>query len=83
MLSKEILNLKDEKTKQFLDLMDTIDKQREEIARSGRISAGRVSQLQEALNEQHSIMNSLKAKLQMTEAALALSEQRCTTWESS
>lgn len=75
-LSKEILNLKDEKTKQFLDLMDTIDKQREEIARSGRISAGRVSQLQEALNEQHSIMNSLKAKLQMTEAALALSEQK-------
>ncbi|XP_051491057.1 leucine-rich repeat-containing protein 45 isoform X2 [Apus apus] len=49
-LSKEILSLKDEKTKQFLDLMDTIDKQREEIARSGR--------------------------LQMTEAALALSEQK-------
>ncbi|XP_051491056.1 leucine-rich repeat-containing protein 45 isoform X1 [Apus apus] len=75
-LSKEILSLKDEKTKQFLDLMDTIDKQREEIARSGRISAARVSQLQEALEEQHSIMNSLKAKLQMTEAALALSEQK-------
>ncbi|XP_040438226.1 leucine-rich repeat-containing protein 45 isoform X3 [Falco naumanni] len=49
-LSKEVLSLKDEKTKQFLDLMDTIDKQREEIARSGR--------------------------LQMTEAALALSEQK-------
>ncbi|KFQ98924.1 Leucine-rich repeat-containing protein 45, partial [Opisthocomus hoazin] len=75
-LSKEVLSLKDEKTKQFLDLMDTIDKQREEIARSGRMSAARVSQLQEALDEQHSIMNSLKAKLQMTEAALALSEQK-------
>ncbi|NXJ82924.1 LRC45 protein, partial [Trogon melanurus] len=75
-LSKEIVSLKDEKTKQFLDLMDTIDKQREEIARSGRMSAARVSQLQEALDEQHSIMNSLKAKLQMTEAALALSEQK-------
>ncbi|XP_064323243.1 leucine-rich repeat-containing protein 45 isoform X4 [Phalacrocorax carbo] len=49
-LSKEVLSLKDEKTKQFLDLMDTIDKQKEEIARSGR--------------------------LQMTEAALALSEQK-------
>ncbi|XP_037258294.1 leucine-rich repeat-containing protein 45 isoform X5 [Falco rusticolus] len=49
-LGKEVLSLKDEKTKQFLDLMDTIDKQREEIARSGR--------------------------LQMTEAALALSEQK-------
>ncbi|XP_010006997.1 PREDICTED: leucine-rich repeat-containing protein 45 [Chaetura pelagica] len=75
-LSKEILSLKDEKTKQFLDLMDTIDKQREEIARSSRMSAARVSQLQEALEEQHSLMNSLKAKLQMTEAALALSEQK-------
>ncbi|XP_029868853.2 leucine-rich repeat-containing protein 45 isoform X2 [Aquila chrysaetos chrysaetos] len=75
-LSKEVLSLKDEKTKQFLDLMDTIDKQREEIARNGRMSAARVSQLQEALDEQHSIMNSLKAKLQMTEAALALSEQK-------
>ncbi|XP_054702082.1 leucine-rich repeat-containing protein 45 isoform X3 [Grus americana] len=75
-LSKEVLSLKDEKTKQFLDLMDTIDKQKEEIAKSGRTSAARVSQLQEALDEQHSIMNSLKAKLQMTEAALALSEQK-------
>ncbi|KFW97134.1 Leucine-rich repeat-containing protein 45, partial [Phalacrocorax carbo] len=75
-LSKEVLSLKDEKTKQFLDLMDTIDKQKEEIARSGRTSAARVSQLQEALDEQHSIMNSLKAKLQMTEAARALSEQK-------
>ncbi|NXH15460.1 LRC45 protein, partial [Bucco capensis] len=75
-LSKEIQSLKEEKTRQFLDFMDTIDKQREEIARSGRMSAARVSQLQEALEEQHAIMNSLKAKLQMTEAALALSEQK-------
>ncbi|KAH0629420.1 hypothetical protein JD844_011481 [Phrynosoma platyrhinos] len=75
-LSKEVLSLKEEKTKQFLDLMDTIDKQREEITRSSRVSAARVGQLQEALNERHSVMNSLKAKLQMTEAALALSEQK-------
>ncbi|NXE56535.1 LRC45 protein, partial [Casuarius casuarius] len=75
-LSKEVLSLKNEKAKQFLDLMDTIDRQKEEIARSSRMSAARVSQLQEALDEQLSIMNSLKAKLQMTEAALALSEQK-------
>ncbi|XP_062447824.1 leucine-rich repeat-containing protein 45 [Rhea pennata] len=75
-LSKEVLSLKNEKAKQFLDLMDIIDKQKEEIARSSRMSAARVSQLQETLDEQHSIMNSLKAKLQMTEAALALSEQK-------
>ncbi|XP_050175279.1 leucine-rich repeat-containing protein 45 isoform X2 [Myiozetetes cayanensis] len=75
-LNKEVLNLKDEKNKQFLDLMDTVDKQKEEKAKSERMSAARVSQLQEALDEQHSIINSLKAKLQMTEAALALSEQK-------
>ncbi|XP_074080953.1 leucine-rich repeat-containing protein 45 [Macrotis lagotis] len=75
-LSKEVQNLKEEKSKQFLSLMDTIDKQREEISRNSRSSAARMSQLQEALNERHSIINSLKAKLQMTEAALALSEQK-------
>lgn len=76
MLSKEVLCLKEEKSKQFLDLMDTIDKQREEITRSSRVSATRVGQLQEVLTERHSVMNSLKAKLQMAEAALALSEQK-------
>ncbi|NWH58672.1 LRC45 protein, partial [Geococcyx californianus] len=75
-LSEEVLRLKDEKTKQFLDLMDTIDKQKEERAKSDRMATGRVRKLQEALDEQHSMVNSLKAKLQMTEAALALSEQK-------
>uniref|UniRef100_A0A8C5X8E5 Leucine rich repeat containing 45 n=1 Tax=Malurus cyaneus samueli TaxID=2593467 RepID=A0A8C5X8E5_9PASS len=75
-LSKEVLSLKDEKNKQFMDFVDTVDKQKEEKARSERTSAARVSQLQEALDEQYSIMNSLKTKLQMTEAALALSEQK-------
>nr|XP_012644849.2 leucine-rich repeat-containing protein 45-like [Microcebus murinus] len=75
-LSKEVQHLREEKSKQFLDLMETIDKQREEMARGSRASAARVGQLQEALNERHSIINALKAKLQMTEAALALSEQK-------
>ncbi|NWH82520.1 LRC45 protein, partial [Piaya cayana] len=75
-LSKEVLRLKNEKTKQFLDLTDTLDKQREEIAKSDRVATARIRQLQEVLDEQHSIINSLKAKLQMTEAALALSEQK-------
>uniref|UniRef100_A0A3Q3MTA2 Leucine rich repeat containing 45 n=1 Tax=Mastacembelus armatus TaxID=205130 RepID=A0A3Q3MTA2_9TELE len=35
-----------------------------------------IGQLQEALNERKSAVNSLTAKLQMTEAALALSEQK-------
>ncbi|XP_036194933.1 leucine-rich repeat-containing protein 45 isoform X3 [Myotis myotis] len=75
-LSKEVRHLREEKSKQFLDLMQTIDKQREEMAKSSRASAARVGQLQEALDERHSIINALKAKLQMTEAALALWEQK-------
>lgn len=75
-LSKEVRHLQEEKSKQFLDLMETIDKQREELARSTRTSAARMGQLQEALNERQSIVNALKAKLQMAEAALALSEQK-------
>ncbi|XP_075418507.1 leucine-rich repeat-containing protein 45 isoform X2 [Tenrec ecaudatus] len=75
-LSKEVRSLQEEKSKQFMDLMETIDKQREEIARSSRNNAARVGQLQDALNERHSIINALKAKLQMTEAALVLSEQK-------
>eukprot|EP00072_Mus_musculus_P053573 XP_006533204.1 PREDICTED: leucine-rich repeat-containing protein 45 isoform X6 [Mus musculus] len=35
-LSKEVQHLQEEKSKQFLDLMETIDKQREEMARDSR-----------------------------------------------
>ncbi|XP_028975841.2 leucine-rich repeat-containing protein 45 isoform X1 [Esox lucius] len=77
-LSKEIQNLKEEKGRQFLSLMETIDKQRDEMGRSSRSATTsiHVGQLQEALNERKSVVNSLTAKLQMTEAALALSEQK-------
>ncbi|KAK9965006.1 hypothetical protein ABG768_004120 [Culter alburnus] len=75
-LSKEIQLLKEEKGRQFLSLMETIDRQKDEMGRSSRNSSMRLGQLQEALNEQKSSVNSLTAKLQMTEAALALSEQK-------
>ncbi|KAI5617649.1 leucine-rich repeat-containing protein 45 [Silurus asotus] len=75
-LSKEIQFLKEEKNRQVLNLMETIDKQRNEMGQSSRTSSVRLGQLQEALNERKSAMNSLTAKLQMTEAALALSEQK-------
>ncbi|XP_039595329.1 leucine-rich repeat-containing protein 45 [Polypterus senegalus] len=75
-LSREIQCLKDEKGKQFLNLMEVIDKQRDDMSRSSRTCATRIGQLQEALNERSSAVNSLRAKLQMTEAALALSEQK-------
>ncbi|KAK7134220.1 hypothetical protein R3I93_017586 [Phoxinus phoxinus] len=75
-LSKEIQLLKEEKGRQFLSLMDTIDRQKDEMGRSSRNSSLRLGQLKEALSEQKSSVNSLTAKLQMTEAALALSEQK-------
>ncbi|XP_046888788.1 leucine-rich repeat-containing protein 45 isoform X2 [Hypomesus transpacificus] len=75
-LSKEIQILKEEKGRQFLNLMETIDKQRDEMGRSSRSTSIHVGQLQEALNDRKSVVNSLTAKLQMTEAALTLSEQK-------
>lgn len=75
-LSREIQTLKEEKGRQFLSLMETIDRQREEMGRSTRSSSAQIGQLQQALNERKSAINSLTAKLQMTEAALALSEQK-------
>ncbi|KAM6899056.1 leucine-rich repeat-containing protein 45 isoform 1-T2 [Lycodopsis pacificus] len=75
-LSKEIQMLKEGKGRQFLSLMETIDRQREEMGRSNGSTSVQIGQLQEALNERKSAVNSLNAKLQMTEAALALSEQK-------
>ncbi|KAG7277014.1 hypothetical protein CRUP_001640 [Coryphaenoides rupestris] len=75
-LSKEINILKQEKGRQYLSLMETIDRQREEMGRSSRSTSVHVGQLQEALNERKSTVNALTAKLQMAEAALALSEQK-------
>ncbi|XP_038633085.1 leucine-rich repeat-containing protein 45 isoform X1 [Scyliorhinus canicula] len=75
-LTNEIQCLKVEKNKQFLNMMGVIDQQKEELVRSGRTVAVQVGQLQEALTEKSSIINSLRAKVQMTEAALTLSEQK-------
>ncbi|XP_073444226.1 leucine-rich repeat-containing protein 45 isoform X1 [Dendrobates tinctorius] len=75
-LTKEVQNLKQEKKKQFLDLMGTIDKQREEMSRSTRTTTLHVSKLQEALDDRKSAVNSLTSKLHMTDAALALSQQK-------
>ncbi|KAM7371325.1 hypothetical protein PAMP_010806 [Pampus punctatissimus] len=75
-LSKEIQILKEEKGRQFLSLMETIERQREDMGHSNRSSSIQIGQLQEALNERKSAVNSLTAKLQMAEAALMLSEQK-------
>uniref|UniRef100_A0A669CI09 Leucine rich repeat containing 45 n=1 Tax=Oreochromis niloticus TaxID=8128 RepID=A0A669CI09_ORENI len=68
-LSKEIQTLKEEKGRQVTSQSQTADT-------TGRSTSIQIGQLQEALNERKSAVNSLTAKLQMTEAALALSEQK-------
>ncbi|XP_078257239.1 leucine-rich repeat-containing protein 45 [Rhinoraja longicauda] len=78
-LSNEIQCLKTEKNKQYLNLMGVIDQQKDELCRTNRTSTVQVGHLQEALNERSSIVNSLRAKLQMSEAALTLSEQKTNT----
>uniref|UniRef100_A0A6Q2Z836 Leucine rich repeat containing 45 n=1 Tax=Esox lucius TaxID=8010 RepID=A0A6Q2Z836_ESOLU len=69
-LSKEIQNLKEEKGRQFLSLMETIDKQRDEMGRSSRSNRCFFF-----LSHTHTWHSSV-FRLQMTEAALALSEQK-------
>uniref|UniRef100_A0A667XDH3 Leucine rich repeat containing 45 n=1 Tax=Myripristis murdjan TaxID=586833 RepID=A0A667XDH3_9TELE len=67
-LSKEIQILKEEKGRQFLSLMDTIDRQREEMGRSSRsVDVGFVRRMRQL---------SIFLFNQMAEAALALSEQK-------
>uniref|UniRef100_A0A8C8CJW5 Leucine rich repeat containing 45 n=1 Tax=Oncorhynchus tshawytscha TaxID=74940 RepID=A0A8C8CJW5_ONCTS len=67
-LSKEIQILKEEKGRQVWSCW--------EIDFSSMTTSIHVGQLQEALNERKSVVNSLTAKFQMTEAALAMSEQK-------
>uniref|UniRef100_A0A673WMQ8 Leucine rich repeat containing 45 n=1 Tax=Salmo trutta TaxID=8032 RepID=A0A673WMQ8_SALTR len=66
-LSKEIQILKEEKGRQVWSCWEM------EFSLTTSIHVG---QLQEALNERKSVVNSLTAKFQMTEAALAMSEQK-------
>uniref|UniRef100_A0A671V5J8 Leucine rich repeat containing 45 n=1 Tax=Sparus aurata TaxID=8175 RepID=A0A671V5J8_SPAAU len=67
-LGKEIHKLKEEKGQQV-----SVTPQNETTPMS---TSAQIGQLQEALNERKSAVNSLTAKLQMTEAALALSDQK-------
>lgn len=75
-LTKEVQNLKQEKNKQFLDLMGTIDRHKEEMSRSNRTTTLQIGKLQETLEDRKSVVNSLTAKLHMSDAALALSQQK-------
>ncbi|XP_018417275.1 PREDICTED: leucine-rich repeat-containing protein 45 isoform X1 [Nanorana parkeri] len=75
-LTKEVQNLKQEKNKQFLELMGTLDKQKEEMNRTSRTTTLHLGKLQEALEDRKSVVNSLTAKLHMADTGLALSQQK-------
>ncbi|XP_053309142.1 leucine-rich repeat-containing protein 45 [Spea bombifrons] len=75
-LTKEVQSLKQEKNKQILNLMETIEQQREEMTRSSRTTNLQMGKLHEALEDRKSVVNSLTAKLQLAESNLALSQQK-------
>ncbi|CAM9920179.1 unnamed protein product [Lampetra fluviatilis] len=77
-LTREIGHLQHEHKKQFLDLMDTIERQKEEMARSNRTSVSRLGQLHSALDERKSAVDALTARrvLQTSEANAKLGEHR-------
>ncbi|XP_061413638.1 leucine-rich repeat-containing protein 45 isoform X1 [Lethenteron reissneri] len=76
LLTREIGHLQHEHKKQFLDLMDTIERQKEEMARSNRTSVSRLGQLHSALDERKSAVDALTARLQMSESNAKLGEHR-------
>ncbi|XP_035694895.1 leucine-rich repeat-containing protein 45-like [Branchiostoma floridae] len=76
MLTNEIDSIKKDRSLQVSDLLDRIDQQNENMSKTQRSSAHKIGRLQEALEERKSNFNSLAAKLKMTEAALALAEQK-------
>uniref|UniRef100_UPI00358F2858 leucine-rich repeat-containing protein 45 isoform X2 n=1 Tax=Myxine glutinosa TaxID=7769 RepID=UPI00358F2858 len=74
-LMTEMEFLKGEKQNQFLDLMRTIESQREEMAKSSRVASSQLSQLQEKLAEQTSTINNLTVRLRLAESGMSLAEQ--------
>ncbi|XP_077980716.1 leucine-rich repeat-containing protein 45-like [Glandiceps talaboti] len=75
-LSREIRQLKTEKREQMSNLMDKLDHQQDALSRTSRNTAHRIGQLQEALEERKSAFKTIASKLSMTEASLALAEQK-------
>jgi septal ring factor EnvC (AmiA/AmiB activator) len=82
-LTKELSQVKNEKDKQISLLLNKIDLQDEAGRKINRTLAEKMKKLQNALEDRNSTMNTLTAKLSMTEADLALSEQRCSDLEHS
>ncbi|XP_072167747.1 leucine-rich repeat-containing protein 45-like [Diadema setosum] len=75
-LSREIRQLKNEKTQQARDLLQKIDQQNDQMGRTKRDSSKKLRMLEEALAERKSAFNAIAAKLSKTEAELSLAERK-------
>lgn len=76
MMSREMHQLEKSSKMHLSELMNRVDVQQDQLAETTRCSSLRISQLQCALDERKSTVDSLASKLQMLEASLAMSEQK-------
>ncbi|CAK8680733.1 unnamed protein product [Clavelina lepadiformis] len=75
-LTNEIEFLKTEKKKQMIIFMDDLELAKSQLDTTNKSSSVKIGQLQVALEERKAALNALRAKLDMTEASLTLSEQK-------
>nr|CAB3263520.1 leucine-rich repeat-containing protein 45-like [Phallusia mammillata] len=75
-LNQEIEFLKSEKKKQMINFMDDIEMTRSQLDATNKDSANKISHLQQALEERKAALNALRAKLDMCEASLTISNQK-------
>ncbi|XP_039272480.2 leucine-rich repeat-containing protein 45-like [Styela clava] len=75
-LAQEINELKHSKRKQMVEYETEMEQSRAELSTTKKSSLRKIGQLQNALQENKSGLNALRAKLDMTEASLALAHQK-------
>lgn len=75
-LSDEIHHLKSSKVKQMMEYEVEMEQSRAHLSSTKKSSLRKIGQLQNALEENKSAMNALRAKLDMAEASLMLSHQK-------
>lgn len=75
-LSDEIHHLKSSKAKQMMEYEVEMEQSRAHLSTTKKSSLRKIGQLQNALEENKSAMNALRAKLDMAEASLMLTQQK-------
>jgi len=75
-LHREINCLKKEKQNQMKDFIEDLDKSNTKLQINCKSSNLQIKDLQETLHDRKCAMNSIRAKLDMAESALAVSEQK-------